>query len=106
MTEVFATLRFEATHSWKECPYDEVGFLRHEHRHEFRVKAYKAVSHDDRDTEFIMLKRAIADYCAERFTPQAGPMSCEMIARALVETFGLSRCEVSEDGENGAVVTA
>jgi len=32
-------------------------------------------------------------------------MSCEMIARELIEHFNLSRCEVSEDGENGAIVT-
>jgi hypothetical protein len=28
-----------------------------------------------------------------------------MIAKELIAKFNLSRCEVSEDGENGAIVT-
>ena len=35
-----------------------------------------------------------------------GSRSCEMIAEELIVTFNLSRCEVSEDGENGTIVTA
>ena len=31
--------------------------------------------------------------------------SCEMIARDLIDKFGLNKCEVNEDGENGAIVT-
>ena len=31
-------------------------------------------------------------------------MSCEMIAKELLEKFDLTKCEVSEDNENGAIV--
>ena len=35
-----------------------------------------------------------------------GAMSCEMLARELIEEFDLCQCEVNEDNENGAIVTA
>jgi hypothetical protein len=34
-----------------------------------------------------------------------GAKSCEMIAIELINEFNLSRCEVNEDNENGAIVT-
>ena len=108
--EVFCTLQIEGTHSWPECPFDEVAYLRDPHRHVFYIKAFKQVHHDDRDVEFIMLKHAIKDYITGTYfipgyaTHMFDAMSCEMIARELIEQFGLSRCEVSEDNENGAVL--
>lgn len=110
-TEVYCTLQVEGTHNWPNCPYEEVAYLRDPHRHVFHIKAYKEVFHDDRDVEFIMLKHQITTYIRSRYfsVPQElcvfGAMSCEMIGRELIERFGLSRVEVSEDNENGAVVT-
>lgn len=112
--EVFCTLQVEGIHSWPECPFDEVAYLRDPHRHIFHIKGYKVVTHDDRDVEFIMLKRQLVEYLifkyADRdnenpFICMFGPMSCEMIAKELIEEFDLSKCEVSEDNENGTVVT-
>lgn len=117
--QVFCTLQVEGIHRWKDCPFDEVFFLRDFHRHLFHIKAYKTVTHSDRDVEFIMLKREIQDYLATMYTVQwgktitaqdrplhlFGDRSCEMIAKDLIEKFGLSQCEVNEDGENGAIVT-
>lgn len=111
-TEVYCTLQVEGTHNWPNCPYDEVDYLRVPHRHMFHVKAFKEVFHDDRDQEFIMLKHAVQEHLGSKYYNVDkclcvfGARSCEMIARELVEAFGLSRCEVSEDDENGAVVTA
>lgn len=110
-TEVFCTLQIEGLHNWPSCPYLEVDYLTVPHRHVFHIKAYKEVFHDDRDQEFIMLKHMIQDhfkpyYSDAKHMCDFGAMSCEMIARQLVELFRLTRCEVSEDGENGAVVTA
>ena len=110
-TEVYCTLEVEGVHHWPECPLEEVKYLRDPHRHMFHIKAYKSVSHDDRDVEFIVLKHKILSYFYDGWFDSKlrlfdfGSMSCEMIAKDLIAKFNLSRCEVSEDGENGAVVT-
>ena len=111
VTEVFCTLQVEGTHCWPECPFDEVAYLRDPHRHIFHIKAYKVVTHSDRDVEFIMLKHSIQQYLRHNYYKSHlkccvfGAMSCEMIASELVALFELSKCEVSEDHENGAIVT-
>ena len=110
-TVVFCTLQFEATHNWPGCDISEVLYLQNEHRHMFHIKAYKDVNHDDRDVEFIKLKRDIAfhlrlTYGGTENTAKLGAKSCEMLAHELMTEFGLSQCEVNEDGENGAIVYA
>lgn len=106
ITEVFCTLQFEATHNWPGCPFEEVKYLRDPHRHVFHIKAYKLVTHSDRDVEFIMLKHMIQNYLNDQYpSHEFGAKSCEMLAHDLIERFELSRCEVSEDNENGAIVT-
>lgn len=102
---VYCTLEFEARHSWPGCPFDEVVFLRFPHRHIFKVKAVKEVGHLDRDVEFITLKRRVQTFVSV-FQPDAGSRSCEQMAKEILEAYGLVQCEVSEDGENGAVVVA
>lgn len=109
-TTVFCTLQVEATHNWPGCPFEEVAYLRDPHRHVFHIKAYKTVTHSDRDIEFIVLKHQIQEYLFVRyFSPLQrmhvfGPMSCEMIASELADRFDLYQCEVSEDNENGCVL--
>jgi len=109
--EVFCTLQIEGTHNWPTCPFDEVDYLRVPHRHIFHIKAFALVSHTDRDVEFIMLKHDLERYFQSMWFNfnkglcEFGAKSCEMIAIDLIETFGLTRCEVSEDNENGAIVT-
>lgn len=100
-TTVYCSLQYEALHNWPNCDIDEVSFLKYPHRHMFHIKAYKKVIHDDRDTEFIVLKRKIANYLQETYNNDFGPMSCEMIARELITKFNLCACDVSEDNENG-----
>jgi hypothetical protein len=110
-TEVYCTLQIEGTHNWPDCPLYEVEYLCDPHRHLFHIKAYKNVRHDDRDVEFIVLKHEILSYFYDEWFDSTyklfkfGSMSCEMIAKKLISKFNLSRCEVSEDGENGAIVT-
>ena len=108
--EVFVTLQVEGIHCWPECPFDEVDYLRTPHRHMFHIKAQKLVTHSDRDVEFIMLKHRIYEYLRIEYGTNFdvclfGSRSCEMIAKELIEEFELTKCEVSEDGENGAIVT-
>ena len=90
--------------------FPEVGYLEHLHRHIFFIEAEKEVFHDNRDKEFILFKRTIQEYLKTRFFEQESNclnfanMSCEMIARDLLETFDLTSCIVSEDNENGAKI--
>ena len=103
-TVVFFTLRFPGVHHWPECDIPEVAYLRDKHRHVFHVRGEVEVSHSDRDVEFIRLKRLVTEHIHSKFPGgDMGATSCEMLAESLVKAFNLSKCEVSEDGENGAV---
>ncbi|MCK5019409.1 MAG: hypothetical protein KAS32_20290, partial [Candidatus Peribacteraceae bacterium] len=66
-TEVYCTLQVEGTHSWPACPYEEVAYLRDDHRHIFHIKAHMQVNHDDRDVEFIILKHQIQEYLHQKY---------------------------------------
>lgn len=101
--------QFEGTHLWKDAPA-EVSFLRFPHRHEFHVKAMIEVHHDDRELEFIMVKRDLIKHVES--TPYPIEYSCEQMAEELLEyicaTYGSGRrisVRVTEDGENGSVVS-
>lgn len=103
-TNIVVTLQYEAVHNWPECPFKEVDFLRHPHRHIFFMKCKKEVSHSDRDVEIIMLKREIEKHLDIEYKGNFGSKSCEMIAESLADLFGLNYCSVLEDNENGAEV--
>lgn len=104
---VFASILFEATHNWPGCYIEEVSYLKNEHRHVFHITAYIEVNHDDRDVEFIYFKHQIEKYLAETYpNKKLGSTSCEMLADELIRNFGLSKCVVSEDGENGVEIIA
>lgn len=102
---VICTLEFSATHNWPEAP-DAVGFLRHPHRHVFKVVATANVEYNDRDIEFITLKQKLQGFCNNNYADQwLGRKSCEDIAQELLEQFPeLSSVTISEDGENGATL--
>lgn len=104
-TYVYCRLEVEGFHYWPKAP-DRVGFLAFNHRHMFHIRATIQVDHGDRQEEFILLKRRVETWLDAKYgTPcQFGSMSCEAIARELLEAFGFQFVEVSEDGENGAVV--
>ena len=106
--EVIISLEIEGTHCWPECPFEDVAFLRDAHRHIFTICATKEVTHDDRDVEIILLKRKVESWIQAKYGKPAsfGTMSCEQIGKALLEHFDLSSCEVLEDNENGAKITA
>ena len=125
-TQIVVKFQVEGLHAWPGVTNHEeyknkVGFLQFPHRHQFHFKAVKSVSHDDRDTEIIDFKRILMHYLFESYgrSPMQfegedlgykshcdfGSMSCEMLAKELVQKFDLDNCEVLEDGENGALVS-
>jgi len=109
--EIFCSLQIDGVHRWDDCPIEEMEFLKNDHRHMFNIKAYKTVYHDDRDVEFIQFKHEILDFLKGKYYNPSfrshyfGGKSCEMLAVELIDHFDLLKCEVSEDGENGAIVT-
>ena len=109
-TEVFCSLQVEGMHNWPNCDIPEVSYLTYPHRHLFGIKAFKTVTHDDRDVEFIKLKHDIQIYLHDKYFSKQlnlhtfNNMSCEMIGEELGAVFKLSKIEVNEDGENGCIV--
>lgn len=92
-------------HFWPEAP-PRVAFLAERHRHVFHVTAKIEVRELDREVEFITFKDRMREFFDAAYgTPcEFDDMSCEQIALMLVNRFDLVECEVSEDGENGAIV--
>jgi hypothetical protein len=109
-TRVVGRVSVEGVHRWKNCPIEEVDFLRNYHRHIFNIVAKVYVTHSDRDVEFIQLAHRIKRHLTEKYFSKQyqciffDDMSCEMIAEELVGVFELYECEVNEDGEGGAIV--
>ena len=115
---IWVTFRKEGIHMYPAAATDpklatgdeyDVSFLGTPHRHIFHFKVYIAVTHDDRDIEFIQFKRWL-EKCYSDGTLELNHKSCEMIARELNTTITArypgrkTEIEVSEDGENGATL--
>jgi hypothetical protein len=111
-THIYVTLQREGIHAYPAAAQlPGVEFLAHPHRHIFHVKAQIQVFHDDRELEFILVKRWIESLYGSGAL-QLNNQSCEMIAQSLIgeiiKQYGTHReviVDVSEDNENGAVVT-
>lgn len=112
-TSIWVTFHKEGIHKYPAAATDpkltEVSFLAHPHRHMFHFRVELEVFHDDRDVEFILLKRELEGLYTSG-TLQLNNMSCEMIARELLtyinETYRGRNCtiNVSEDNENGCTL--
>lgn len=106
---VYCTVQWEAIHHWPDAP-EEVDFLREPHRHEFEATVHVEVGHDDRDVEFILLKRLVNYIVGKRLSGYQQETSCEEMCHIIAASlhrrnYPVSKVEVSEDGENGATVT-
>ena len=112
---VWVTFRKEGIHKYPAAAtdpklatggWDDVSFLGVLHRHIFHFKVWIEVTHDDRDVEFIQVKRWLERLYSEG-SLQLNFKSCEMIARDLNAQIKAKypgrhvKIEVSEDGENG-----
>lgn len=104
---VWCTNEIEMIHHYPEAPVD-VKFLSNPHRHMFKTKVEIEVTHNNRDIEFIQLKRDIDDMLKTFKSSHDGTsFSCEVLADKLYYWLENSypdrkiAISVSEDGENG-----
>jgi len=116
--KIFVTFQKEGIHCYPAAATEpalatgdeyDVSFLGTPHRHIFHFRVWIDVEHSDRDIEFIQFKRWLEKLYAGG-TLELNYRSCEMICDDLylqiAEKYP-SRAvwiEVSEDGENGALV--
>lgn len=92
--------------------YYDVSFLGFPHRHIFHFRICIDVFHNDRDIEFIQFKRWLESlYSGNQSVLQLDYKSCEMIADDLYIQIASKypnrnvTISVSEDNENGCVIT-
>ncbi len=117
--KIWVTFQKEGIHKYPAALTDpmlatgdeyDVSFLGYPHRHMFHFKVSIAVTHDDRDIEFIQFKRWLLNLYTTG-TLALDYKSCEMLAKDLyshIATKFPNRAvdiEISEDGENGAVLS-
>ena len=106
---IFVTFQKEGIHRYPDAP-EGVEFLKHPHRHMFHFRVTLEVFHNDRDVEFILFKRELEGLYKESIL-EIDYKSCEMLAEDLVDYVSGKypnrsiSVEVSEDGENGAILT-
>ena len=87
----------------------DVSFLGSPHRHIFHFRVWIDVVHNDRDIEFIQFKRWLENLYRDG-TLQLDYKSCEMMSDDLYLQIAARYpdravwIEVSEDGENGALI--
>jgi 6-pyruvoyl-tetrahydropterin synthase len=116
--EIQITASFEGFHHWKDA-YKEIEFLKFTHRHIFYVTVKLSVEHDDREVEFIDLKRHLQNICSDLKEDMPfhkhSTHSCEKIAKIIANKLEFSKpnifdgsrsmsINVSEDNENSATV--
>ena len=116
--KIWVTFQKEGIHCYPAAATDpalktgdeyDVSFLGTPHRHIFHFRVWIDVVHNDRDIEFIQFKRWLQKLYQDG-TIQLDYKSCEMMADDLYLQIagkypGRSVwIEVSEDGENGALI--
>lgn len=106
-SSILVKTSFEGWHQYTNAP-EEVEFLRHPHRHMFFVEAEIEVWDDDRELEFVIVKRMLNQYLYTK--PFSGECSCEQMSKQiinyLIQKLGdRNMCvTVLEDNENGGRV--
>jgi hypothetical protein len=115
---IFVRFQKEGIHKYPAAATDpnlatgdqyDVSFLANPHRHIFHFRVWISVEHSDRAIEFIQFKRWLENLYSQG-TLQLDYKSCEMMAEDLYEQIAAKHpgrevwIEVSEDGENGALI--
>jgi len=113
--QIWVTWQREGIHMYPAALTDpnlaDVEFLGYPHRHIFHFRVWIDVFHNDRDLEFIQFKRWCESlYNSDNSVLSLDHKSCEMMADDLYIQIAqrypgrVVHIEVSEDGENGAVI--
>lgn len=107
--KIYVTFQKEGIHRFPAAATDpklaEVSYLQFPHRHIFHFRVEIEVQHNDRDIEFILFKKWLANLYTGIL--ELDYKSCEMIAEELISSIQKQyprrsiSVEVSEDGENG-----
>ena len=101
------SFEFEGFHKWDSAPI-EVSFLRNLHRHMFKCKVFIEQKHNERDVEYIQVKKALNSFSSSFIEKETD--SCETIAYNIKNWLDINfperrnKVEVTEDGENGAFI--
>jgi hypothetical protein len=116
--KIWVTFQKEGIHCYPAAATDpalktgdeyDVSFLGTPHRHIFHFRVWISVVHNDRDIEFIQFKRWLENLYRQG-TIQLDYKSCEMMSDDLYLQIAARYpgrsvwIEVSEDGENGALI--
>jgi hypothetical protein len=113
--QIWVTWQREGIHMYPAALTDpnlaDVEFLGYPHRHIFHFRVWIDVFHNDRDLEFIQFKRWCESlYSSSNSVLSLDHKSCEMMADDLYIQIAqrypgrVVHIEVSEDGENGALI--
>jgi len=113
--QIWVTWQREGIHKYPAAATDpnlaDVSFLASPHRHIFHFRVWIDVFHNDRDVEFIQFKRWCESlYNSDNSVLSLDYKSCEMMADDLYIQIAdrypgrVVHIEVSEDGENGALI--
>ena len=118
--KIWVTFQKEGIHKYPAAATDpnlatgdeyDVSFLANPHRHIFHFRVWLGVTHNDRDVEFIQFKRWLEKlYSSTQGVLSLDYKSCEMMADDLYIQIAAKYpgravwIEVSEDGENGALI--
>ena len=118
--KIWVTFRKEGIHKYPAAATDpnlatgdeyDVSFLANPHRHIFHFRVWLGVTHNDRDVEFIQFKRWLEKlYSSNEGVLSLDYKSCEMMSDDLYVQIAAKYpgravwIEVSEDGENGALI--
>ena len=113
--QIWITWQREGIHKYPAALTDpalaDVQFLGYPHRHIFHFRVWVDVFHNDRDLEFIQFKRWCESlYSSDNSVLSLDHKSCEMMADDLYIQIAdrypgrVVHIEVSEDGENGALI--
>jgi len=105
---VIVQFEIEGFHHYPNAP-KEVEFLSSNHRHTFVIKAGYKVQDLNREREIFLCRDEVKEYLGEAYgiPCQFGAMSCEMIAKEILEfgeDDGMVWVEVWEEKTGGARV--